>query len=1575
MKIYRKAILPIALRVALFFPGISVHAVAASSCGSSGTTTTICDNQTQPYNVSAGENLIIEKRASIDVPQGVDKDHSDSYNLKYSAVNVGSNQDLDPVISVDSIENNGILQGSGGVTVTYSGSVGKLLNHGSISGNSGAIWVSGHIGTLDNDGVIKPENASDAVQSILLSYGMQNSGKGKIETIINRKGGSIDGISVQMAELNTLNNHGTLTSEDSFPDDGTIYIQGGGQVGIFNNDGTVTGPNHGIVITNGGYLDTLNNQPGGKGITADQDAIQVTGQDTSGKSSKIKQITNASTIYGKQNGIDIDDKGVVDTIMNLDGGVIQGDKFSIHNQGTITNGIDNAGTINGNVELGGATLSMSGSKATLNGDVHGTKDSQVIIGSKGSLDLTFTHDMDVGAVKVLSGSALRLGDGQTTGRLSGDIDNQGDLYFNRSDKATYQHNINGAGSVHQIGSGTTILTGANTYTGETKIESGTLQLGDNGTTGSIDKTAKVTIGQDGVLAFDHTAPTTFAADIEGIGTLRQQGTGDLTLTGNVATGKPITVTSGKLRFGDGTTIGKLSLSGIDNQGAVIVAGAANSEVTLGGEISGAGTLEVTGGKAIVTGDSTYSGQTTIGKGATLQLGNGGTGGNLAKSAILNSGTLTFNPNGTRSFDGAISANGHIDKIGSGITMLNSDSSAFTGSTSVEGGTLAVDGKLGTTASTLNVKNGGTVDGTGIIGGKTTIESGGHLTGKRGNALTFGHDLILSSGANVDISLGAENAPASALFNVHGDLTLAGTLNVTELSGFAVGEYDIFNYGGTLKNNGMTFTGGKPDSLSLDTNRGKEVYLTNTGGMLLNYWDGGDPRKYNNGTIDGGDGVWQVGGNHNWTSKTGQFNASWKNTDQFAIFAGTAGTVQVDDSGGNVTVNGMQFSSDGYKITGASLVLENDQGGSAKIRVGTGNKSKAGWVATIESDLTGSATLETTDYGTLILKGKNGYTGGTKVTRGVLQVGDGGIQGSISGDVAIGSEGKLVFNRADQMKFSGSLKGQGQLVQAGSGTTLLTGVNTYAGTTEVQGGTLRQGAEGAFSAVSSHTVGEHGTLDMGGFNATVSALNNSGTVLAGGDDKAVGRTLTITGNYSGNNGMVNLSTVLEGDNSKTDRLVVNGSTSGTTHLAIKNVAGNGAPTKEGIKVVEVQGTSDGTFSLAGDYRYKGEPAVVAGAYAYRLYKNGTDNTDGSWYLRSSLTSPEPKPDPKPEPKPKPEPPRLYHAGVSVYEAYGRVLQTLNTPETLRDRTEGRKAQRLGKDEFRSSAGEGSTDESTSNGAWGRMTASYGKLSPHVSTSGADAITYNMVRAQVGMDKRFYENNQGSVTGGGFLQYSNVNANVGSVHGEGNIRANGYTLGTTSTWHGNNQFYLDGLAQVTYFGNDLNSKTASRHLGDNKSALGYALSLEAGQQFDLTPEWSLTPQAQLAFSSVKMNDFHDTFGTKIRFDQSESMKLRLGTTIDYRQKWRDEQNKDGKAANLYGLFNIRQELLGRNDTVDVADVTFHAGNDRTWAESGVGGSYSWNDNNSFVYGQTSVNTSLNNFADSYELSAKIGLKATW
>ncbi|MDE9590416.1 autotransporter-associated beta strand repeat-containing protein, partial [Xenorhabdus bovienii] len=184
----------------------------------------------------------------------------------------------------------------------------------------------------------------------------------------------------------------------------------------------------------------------------------------------------------------------------------------------------------------------------LDGDVTGIKGSVVTINGSGTKTKNYTHHMSVEAVTLLLGSEFYLGDG---GRIFSDItNNDGTLYFNQSGKTAYNHIISGTGNVHQTGIGTTILTGKNAYTGETNIESGTLQLGNNGTTGSIDNKSKVTIGNNGILAFSRTDPTIFDNEIDGNGSVYHRGTGDLILTDNVKTGKPITVTTGKLQFGD-----------------------------------------------------------------------------------------------------------------------------------------------------------------------------------------------------------------------------------------------------------------------------------------------------------------------------------------------------------------------------------------------------------------------------------------------------------------------------------------------------------------------------------------------------------------------------------------------------------------------------------------------------------------------------------------------------------------------------------------------------------------------------------------------------------------------------------------------------------------------------------------------------------------------------------------------------------------------------------------------------------------------------------------------------------------
>ncbi len=101
------------------------------------------------------------------------------------------------------------------------------------------------------------------------------------------------------------------------------------------------------------------------------------------------------------------------------------------------------------------------------------------------------------------------------------------------------------------------------------------------------------------------------------------------------------------------------------------------------------------------------------------------------------------------------------------------------------------------------------------------------------------------------------------------------------------------------------------------------------------------------------------------------------------------------------------------------------------------------------------------------------------------------------------------------------------------------------------------------------------------------------------------TLTINGNYTANDGLLVMHTVLGDDNSVTDKLIVKGDTSGSTRVMVNNAGGLGADTLEGIKIVEVDGLSEGVFSKEG--------RIVAGPYDYNVVKSDNQN----WFLTSEI----------------------------------------------------------------------------------------------------------------------------------------------------------------------------------------------------------------------------------------------------------------------------------------------------------------------------------------------------------------------
>lgn len=625
---------------------------------------------------------------------------------------------------------------------------------------------------------------------------------------------------------------------------------------------------------------------------------------------------------------------------------------------------------------------------------------------------------------------------------------------------------------------------------------------------------------------------------------------------------------------------------------------------------------------------------------------------------------------------------------------------------------------------------------------------------------------------------------------------------------------------------------------------------------------------------------------------------------------TTGTTYLENNGTIVGGN----NSSGISLQVADLLIVNNgtiaagAGGSNAISVATGNMTlelHAG--STISGNVVGSTTLSDT--------------------------------------LRLGGTGSSTFD-VSKIDAAGQYQNFDVFEKTGTGTWLLTGNGSVATDWTVDDGTLLIGDHTTPTSVIGN-ITNAGTL--GGSGTIIGDVTSSGTVAPG---NSIG-TLTISGNYTGNGSTLAIETVLGGDTSPTDKLVVTGDTAGTTNVRVTNLGGTGARTVEGIKIVDVGGTSAGNFSLDGNYVYQGQQAVTAGAYAYRLYKNGVSTpADGDWYLRSALTLDPALPATAP----------LYQPGVPLYEAYPQILLGLNGLSTLQQRVGDRYWPRDGV----------ATSIKGPDNAWLRTEGTHASFEPDLSTS-ATSYDYDLFKLEAGLDGELYQNQNGRLIGGLTVHYGTISGDIGSVYGNGDIDTTGYGAGATLTWYGDNGVYLDAQGQATWYDSDLKSDLLDSTMESGNNGFGYALSLEGGRRFVSSGPWSITPQAQLLYSSIDFDTFSDQFGARVSLDDGASLLGRLGVALDREEKI---EQADGRTAlaKLYGIANLYGEFLD-GTAVDVSGTGFESKNDPVWAGLTFGGSYSWNDDRVSLYGEVAAKSSLKNFADSYAISGTAGLRVKW
>jgi autotransporter-associated beta strand protein len=538
--------------------------------------------------------------------------------------------------------------------------------------------------------------------------------------------------------------------------------------------------NPGSVVNNGGAL-----QFGGGQISASisgTGGLNVTG---GGSLNSSNSFTGATTIsatpgwYGANTlfVVNAHALGAASGDLTISGGTVNLQNNTVARSGnvTISGGTINAGTLSksdGNFSIQGGTINafLAGTAglvkngagtATLgaSNSYAGATDLQA-----GTLSLSNNGRLAAGAVTISNGASLNFatGAGQTNIVANG---------------------ISGAGQLLNNNSSETRFTGSVTSTGGLTINSGTVRIGNGGTTGSY---IGNTVLNGGTLAFDRSDNFTYGGIISGSGSLSKVSAGTVVLAGNSTNfSGTLTIFSGIARLGDGATNGLFSGNTTVNGGGQLVFDRSDAS-SYSGTISGAGAVvKVNTGAMTLSASNSYSGTTTLFAGSlvadnadalgtgniTFSSGGGNTGTirYTAASAGTDWGARFKNSTGTIRLDtdghnvalaGAIDSSNTqgLVKSGSGSLTL-SGANAYTGTTSVTAGVLELASTGGAAAggtSALSVGTGATLllsQSDQVNNGATVTLSGGTIQRASGVSEVFGN-LNLTAASALDFGNGS-----------------------------------------------------------------------------------------------------------------------------------------------------------------------------------------------------------------------------------------------------------------------------------------------------------------------------------------------------------------------------------------------------------------------------------------------------------------------------------------------------------------------------------------------------------------------------------------------------------------------------------------------------------------------------------------------------------------------------------------------------------------------------------------------------------------------------------------------------
>ena len=354
------------------------------------------------------------------------------------------------------------------------------------------------------------------------------------------------------------------------------------------------------------------------------------------------------------------------------------------------------------------------------------------------------------------------------------------------------------------------------------------------------------------------------------------------------------------------------------------------------------------------------------------------------------------------------------------------------------------------------------------------------------------------------------------------------------------------------------------------------------------------------------------------------------------------------------------------------------------------------------------------------------------------------------------------------------------------------------------------------------------------------LNNSAVSLTNTNSPYA--TLTITGNLTGS-GIFNLNTNIA--ENKSDKIVVKGTAEGNHKIGVTNQGANVANGK--VTLVETNG-GNAAFSLTNPNN-----RVDLGAYQYFLTKEGNN-----WVLANSknVVTPTPPVAPVTPSKPVVTPSKpAVTPSTPVVTPSNPVVPPAVLPSTplLSDLANAqvslRQAQLLLVEDDLNGIHQrlGEVKNGEKGNVWVRNVNSRQKLAAlSTGESETSGFKQNVHSLQVGADAVVTDN----LRVGGFVGRSQANVDFNGYYGDGKVRGN--SVGLYAAYLADNGIYVDNIVKYSrlHANSDLTEK---RHYN------AYTISSELGKRFSLANDWTITPQAQLAWTHISSQGNEDSLSS--------------------------------------------------------------------------------------------------------------------